>query len=77
MPLFHQALTQVLSRKYKVLALISRPIQSQDWYVGRAVLPQINRLVEETLKARRFTIGGKPHDLIFIGIEVKTQVQRH
>src|SRR5687768_7310469 len=77
MPFLHELLTQVLSRENKVFALISRPIQSQEWNVGRTVLPQLNRLVEEALKARRFTIGGKPHDLIFIRIEIKTQMQRH
>jgi len=73
----HQRLREAGARREIVLALLARPVQAEQGDAHPAVGLELDRGFEKTAEPLRVPVGREPHDLVFVGVEVEPQVQRH
>jgi hypothetical protein len=68
---FDQFFRQIPARTQIVLSFFTGPIYAQCWDAHRAIGSQLDSLFEETLETIRITVRCKPHNLIFVRVEIE------
>ena len=71
----YQVILQMPSRSCVMLAFVSGAVQSERGDSDRAVRTQLDSLFEERAKTLRISIRGEPHDFIFVGVEIETEMK--
>src|SRR5436309_11906729 len=72
----NQAPFQIMPRRGIVFTLLPSPVLHQHRDANGAVLAQLDGLVEESSKTPRIAIRRQTHDLILVGVEIESQVER-
>jgi len=75
-PRRHQVLGEMRARREVVLALAAVAVRAQQRNPDAAVRFQLDGVLEEVTEPLGVAVGGEPHDLVFVGVEVEAQVQR-
>ncbi|MBY0440645.1 MAG: hypothetical protein K2Q25_00660 [Mycobacteriaceae bacterium] len=72
-----QMLGKIAAGTQVILPLFARLVQGEWWNADGTVRAQVNGLFEEGLEPLRIAIGCQSHDLVLVGAEIETQVERH
>ena len=73
----YEVLVQVGAGRHVILAFLSRTVEPENRNSDRTIGTQLYSFLKESAEALRVAIGRQPHDLVFIGVEIETQMQRH
>src|SRR5262245_61406540 len=58
-----------------VVAFLASPVQTKCGNANRTIGAEFRRASKEVPVSRRIAIRGKPHDLVFIAVEIESEVQ--
>src|SRR5229473_3065896 len=71
-----QVISEILSSGQIILALVTRPVHPKEWDADGPVVEKLDRLLEERPESIRIAVRGEAHNLVFVGIEIETQMKR-
>jgi hypothetical protein len=73
----YEVLVQIGAGRQVILAFLSRAVEPQNRNSKRTIGAQLDRFLKESAETLRIAVRRQPHDLVFIGVEIEAQVQRH
>ena len=73
----NQMFAKIMAGAGVAFPFIPGPVEMQYRDPDRAIRPKLHSLFEERAEPPGVSIGSQPHDLVFIGVEVKAKMQRN